>query len=542
MIADRRFLAGSACVVVTVCVWVMLQGCTGDGGGTEPIVSHQGITSYDGPQTCVACHETEARQMFGAVHYQWSGPTPFVTNIEGDAGKNTGINTYCGAIVTSRSVTCRSCHVSFGKTPTEVESADQLNNIDCMMCHQDDYARKPGGVKESVTFTDYLGADHTWSLPVETADGSFSFEVDAAKMTKTPVEAARTVTLPTRKTCLRCHAYAGGGDGTKRGDLSSENAAPSRDLDVHMSADGENLTCQACHATSEHRILGRGLDLRESDRSSKMTCLSGGCHTSTVHSMTARLNTHTSHVACQTCHIPALATLHDTEMVRKWDSPEWLATMFSGQGGYKPGEDRQSNVTPTYAWYDGTSKVYDLGQVAWQNDAGQYEFAEPNGDVSGSEAMITPMKEHLSMSALHDATGQIIPHSTFTYFVTGDFVQAVEDGQAASGLTGAWTRVDVHTWQTINHGVQPKGKALACGQCHASMKTASQTLRMDLQGKLGYALKGAQATVCTQCHELEDDEEESTFSVIHDKHVDDKRYDCSWCHSFSRAERGLRAP
>jgi uncharacterized protein YfaS (alpha-2-macroglobulin family) len=28
----------------------------------------------------------------------------------------------------------------------------------------------------------------------------------------------------------------------------------------------------------------------------------------------------------------------------------------------------------------------------------------------------------------------------------------------------------------------------------------------------------------------------------HDKHVKDKKYDCSWCHGFSRPERGLTMP
>jgi hypothetical protein len=60
---------------------------------------------------------------------------------------------------------------------------------------------------------------------------------------------------------------------------------------------------------------------------------------------------------------------------------------------------------------------------------------------------------------------------------------------------------------------------------------------MDLQGELGYALKGTQAQVCYQCHGSKEDK---SFTELHNKHVKDKRYDCSWCHSFSRPERGLR--
>ena len=32
------------------------------------------------------------------------------------------------------------------------------------------------------------------------------------------------------------------------------------------------------------------------------------------------------------------------------------------------------------------------------------------------------------------------------------------------------------------------------------------------------------------------------FEELHNKHVKDKGYDCSWCHGFSRPERGLRMP
>ena len=70
------------------------------------IPDHQAITAYEGPATCVSCHETEAHEMFGSVHYQQAGPTPNVINIPGLAGErgpeDIGFNTYCGAHVTSR--------------------------------------------------------------------------------------------------------------------------------------------------------------------------------------------------------------------------------------------------------------------------------------------------------------------------------------------------------------------------------------------------------------------------------------------------------
>jgi hypothetical protein len=41
---------------------------------------------------------------------------------------------------------------------------------------------------------------------------------------------------------------------------------------------------------------------------------------------------------------------------------------------------------------------------------------------------------------------------------------------------------------------------------------------------------------CLQCHGAEEDKD---FEEIHEKHVKDKDFDCSWCHGFSRPERAL---
>jgi len=493
------------------------------------IPEHESITVYEGPQTCVACHLDEANEMHASVHYQWSGPTPFATNIDGEAGKDVlGFNTYCGSPITSRRIACSGCHAGNGGAPMPDPTTQQLNNIDCLMCHQDDYARKPAGPFEAVSATGHDGLFRTWQLPVEDGDGSFLFEPNETAMGIGILEAARTVHMPTRTTCLRCHAYAAGSDCGKRGDLGTGTIDPPRSADVHMSSAGADLACQECHLAENHNVMGRGLDIRPSEVAELMTCETGGCHTSQPHD-SWRLNSHTARVACQTCHIPSFAKTNTTEMTRHWDTPYFAQGLFSGQGGFKPEEGRASNVTPSYAWYDGTSRVYALGQAPEQNAAGQYALGIPNGDGTTRTAKIHPMKEHTSTSAMLDASGELIPHSTMTYFLTGDFAQAVADGQAASGLTGPWTEVTVHTYQTINHGVEDHDNALDCGACHASEEGGP--LRMDLQGDLGYQLKGPESQVCFQCH---GDEEDKPFREIHNKHVRDEGIDCLWCHDFSR--------
>lgn len=281
--------------------------------------------------------------------------------------------------------------------------------------------------------------------------------------------------------------------------------------------------------------MGRGLDLRPNERPGRMTCMTGGCHSSIPHE-SSRLNRHTGRVACQTCHIPRFAKLNSTEIRRDWTDPWFDSNLFGGQGGFKPEEIRESMITPVYKWYDGTSRVYALGQqpIPREGDPIIYEFGLPNGWVDTEGAFISPMKSHYSNSAMHEDTGKMIPHVVSLYFFTGSFEQAVAAGQAYVGLEGTWSLVDVHTFQTINHGVEPKNKALSCGECHADLSD-SGTTRMNLQGDLGYGLKGDPSTVCTQCHDLEDEDE--GFVELHNEHVTEEHINCSSCHNFSRPPR-----
>ncbi len=503
--------------------------------------AHAQITAYEGPATCIACHAQQAQQMFGSVHYQEMGETPNVANIDGPAGKgrNGGMvmNSYCGTPTTSSRATCATCHAGNGRIPSPQISAEQLANIDCMMCHQDAYKRVPAPPYTSVSFPGTNGTTHTIQAVVEDETG-FDFIPDQAKMTMSVLDAARTVHLPTRASCLRCHANAGGSDGGKRGDISSVTANPPLSSDVHMSPQGANLSCANCHSAGGHRVMGRGVDLRPNDSADQFSCAS--CHSARPHGDYVSYNgttrdVHASRVACQSCHIPAFAKDKSTEMERSWLEPEFSMAACRGQGGWLPGEVRASNVVPTYKWFDGTSLANVLGQVPVQDSLGEYVLALPNGSVQSPNAKLFPMKVHHSDSARNDATGLLIPHSTFKYFTSGDFAAAVAEGQALANLEGPASVVPLVEYQSINHGVESRTSALQCGACHSSYTTGGP-LRMNLKADLGYGLKGPTAQICTQCH---GNKGNVTFAFVHDKHVRDKRYDCSNCHNFSRPERGL---
>jgi hypothetical protein len=504
--------------------------------------AHQRIASYEGPSTCVKCHRTQATEVFGSVHYQQTGPTPNVTNVDGLAGERghgaIGFNSYCGTHVTSSRATCAACHVGNGRYPSPDLSDQQLNNIDCMMCHQQVYRRRAAPPYQPVEIPGPDGGTFTIQVPVEDETG-FSYMPDTTNMPVSVLEAARTVHRTTRTACLRCHAFASGADGAKRGDLSSVNASPPLESDVHMSPQGANLTCSQCHSAGHHRVMGRGLDLRPNDSPDRLVC--SRCHGERPHGdFDARKaesrDVHAMRVACQACHISAFAKDKPTEVGRDWLAPEFNPGACSGQGGWAPGLTLASNVVPSYGWFDGTSQVYVLGQTPTPNRAGEYALATPNGSVTTAGAKIYPMKEHRSVAALHDATGQLIPHSTFTYFTTASFEESVAQGQAQSGLEGSYTVVPTHEFQTINHGVEPKENALRCGACHGDAGFSGGPARMNLRMDFGYELKGPPSQVCSQCHR---NRSSKGFKETHAKHVGDKRIDCSTCHSFSRPERGL---
>ena len=137
----KRSLLNSYFKVLILLLGMSLLSMNAFALGAKPVTpegarAHASISEYKGPETCVACHETQAQQMHLSVHYQQTGATPNVPNILGTAGKSEGaFNTYCGSIRTSPFFTCAGCHVGNGLPPSPVMTTEQLNNIDCFLHH-----------------------------------------------------------------------------------------------------------------------------------------------------------------------------------------------------------------------------------------------------------------------------------------------------------------------------------------------------------------------------------------------------------------------
>ncbi|MDP2211275.1 MAG: Ig-like domain-containing protein [Candidatus Aquicultor sp.] len=483
---------------------------------------HADLLWSEYPSNCLSCHRAKFDEMYQAVHYQWSGDAPDMLNqptVKQGKYKN-AVNSYCINILGNWQV-CGKCHAGRGAEPVATTSPTdtQLKNIDCLMCHNEAYA---------------LDRDRL-------SDGSMG--------PKTTDEATRnsyvrSMAKPTKTNCLKCHAFAGGGDAVKRGDLTwaHRNTGDSV-FDVHMSTARGKLTCQACHKFVNHKVTGKGSDLRATDYAAEVKCSTSTCHstkeTATGHT-TVAVNKHIARVACQTCHIPVYAkdasdsTANEaTEMHRSWKEPS-----VSTAAPYHPPSTKANNQIPKYKFWNRKSANALLNDVMTLDPiTSAYLTSRPDGAINGAlGTKLYAFKYKTAEQPMRTANNILIALDTKYYMLTTpDAVEATKRGLTAMGYnsTDAFSWAITGTYGMLNHEVPTKDKVLACASCHEN------TTQMSLIGELGYNLKNTQAVLCAQCH---NSRAWKGYVAGHDRHVTSKGYDCSWCHSFSRPERGLKMP
>ena len=482
---------------------------------------HADLDYQDYPANCLECHTDQATEVHASTHYQWLGEAPDMTNgsfiLQGKL--TNAVNSYCINIEGNWPV-CGSCHAGRGKRPDDPTAG--LENIDCLMCHNQEYA----------------------SARTRLADGSMGVVAPSDSM-------VRNIHEPTRANCLACHAKAGGGDGVKRGDLSLALINNSDEhFDYHMNTRKANLNCQDCHTFKNHLVIGKGSDLRPTDdpsRGSEVACTTCHSQRDIEHEHPKEVLTHLDRVACQTCHIPTYAKV-PTELHRDWlthhDGTD--ATVCSAENpcpGH-PHTEKGSNLIPEYKWWNRLSDNYLLHDDAartYDANKNTYPTSRPLGDVT--DGKLYPFKYKTARQPMTVADSRLIAMDTYEYLKkSGNVYTAVENGLENMGYTRdtAYSWVTTDTYQLINHGVTDDHAVLDCVDCHEN------TRRMDLQNDLGYELKGALTEVCTQCHKEREvdrfvsEPEKYAFYKVHDKHVSSKEYDCSTCHNFSRPERDLK--
>jgi hypothetical protein len=437
--------------------------------GEKPTYAHQEyFEHYEGTATCLECHEDAAEAFFHSQHYQWQGEAPAIANAEGQRlGKRNTMNDFCTFPMISwiGNVTnpdgevlaqgCSKCHAGLGKQPEADMSREQLENIDCLICHASGYRRDL----------------------YQSEQGEWEWRPILWKNQQGLDSVAKRISLPQRAMCLRCHAGAGGGPNYKRGDIEYALSDCEPDFDVHMASSGNNMQCVDCHAGQDHRVRGRGADLSGTDDPSRpLGCDTAECHGPTPHAAKV-LNHHAQKVYCTVCHIPAFAKADRTDMERDWSRPayhedakKYSATITFGQ-----------NVQPVYAWFQGKTHHQLMGEPVIRRDDGTVGIMLPEGERKDKNARLYAFKLHRGKLPVLKSKQWLLPLAVEEFFADGDLEKAInEAAEKTYGIEEPQVEwVPTVRYMGIFHEVAPAARALQCLDCHAPQG------RLDWQA-LGY--------------------------------------------------------
>jgi octaheme c-type cytochrome (tetrathionate reductase family) len=405
---------------------------------------------FDAPQqvteACITCHTERHKEVMQSSHWNWER-TEYV---EGKGirrvGKKNILNNFCIGI-SGNEPSCNRCHIGYGWDSTDFDFANAYN-VDCLACHDN-----------SNTY-------------VKAAAGLPDKGVDLANV-------AQHVGKPQRTNCGTCHFFGGGGNNVKHGDLEQALFEPSRDVDVHMAADGVDMQCVACHTANKHQMLGKAYSVSSMNRD-RVECES--CHTALPHTDDV-LNKHTLKVACQTCHIPTYAKVNPTKTVWDWSTAGKLKdgkpfevkdstgedTYMSIKGSFTWGK----NLKPDYIWFNGTASHYLIGDTF--DPSKPLKINQLYGAYDDPDARIIPVKIMRTKQIYDTEFRYLIQPKTVSttpgdggYWKEFNWNRAAREGMKRIDLaySGHYGFTETEMYWPINHMVSPKANAVDCSECH----------------------------------------------------------------------------
>ena len=432
------------------------------------------VVLYEGTESCLMCHEKEGLAALEMGHFKWESETDRIVGLEGEVhGKNDLLNNFCIA-VPSNEGRCTQCHAGIGYKDNTFDFEDPAN-VDCLACHD-----------QSGT---YSKAPTTAGAPPTTVDLNV---------------VARSIALgaePTRKACIGCHAKAGGGDNVKHGDISTDLVATTREYDVHMGTDGADLACVDCHGANHDPKTGdynhgiAGMSLQSVYEGEMKQC--ADCHGSakTIHAGTDAEDMIAEgwhdRLACQTCHIPAIARKISTKMEWYWsDAGQTISPIPTDPATGRPTYDKKKG---SFVWKNNVRPVLRYANGKWARkvigandsyDTEPVQLAVPQGSYSDPDAMIYPFKLMVGNQPVDTGNKTIlVPHlfglagGPNPYWGKFDWNLALADGAAYTGrpYSGTYGFVATEALLSVNHEVAPKEQALGygpipdgCADCHTT--------------------------------------------------------------------------
>lgn len=424
---------------------------------------------WEGTESCLLCHQEEGIQMLDTGHFKWDGTSTTIVGLEGQAhGKKDLINNFCIAIDTNEP-RCTQCHAGYGYKDNTF-NFNNPNNVDCLVCHD-----------QSGT---YAKGMKTAGLPDPTVDLNLVAQ-SVGKNSK-----------PTRKACIGCHAKAGGGDNVKHGDISTDLIATTREYDVHMGTNGANLVCVDCHGSNHDPKTGNynhgiaGMSLHSVNEGEMKQCRD-------CHGTEERIHAGTSvepifaegwhgRLACQVCHIPAIARKISTKVEWYWsDAGQNISPIPIDPATGRPTYDKKkgtfvwkNNVRPTLRYSNGkwNRKVVNNNDTY---DSEPIDLGSPVGSYSDPDAMIYPFKLMIGNQVVDPINSTVsVPHlfgkgsGPNPYWGKFDWDLSLQDGAAYTGqpYSGTYGFANTTMLLSVNHEVAPKEMALGmgsnCGDCH----------------------------------------------------------------------------
>ena len=477
-----------------------------------------GITSYEGPKTCLKCHETIRVQnpdtgewedvktidnVVESVHMKWYSIPQYTFDVHGKRvklpmgmidracgipGAQSGIawalqikNQEDGKIYSEG---CGQCHIggTYGPpvyrmmrevSPMGKITKNEKESVDCLICHAKEY-----DISKKEVIKDKHG---------------FRWAQDRS------LKAAVSVGIPTTWNCRLCHDHNFVGD---NGPDNVKTAAGTHSIihqyvkrgspytpkqDVHAAA---GMSCLDCHKTYGHFIAKgkKTCDLVANDLPQvSLTCEQ--CHTSSPHKKNEDvadiLNTHTEKLSCTACHITGLP--ENNIRYNDWRHPVYEDGFYVP----KPTIKGRTKRVMAFRWFDGTGGI----------------MATPNGKKDDGKSKITPFKLFNAMMTedSHNATptqqGWILSFDTKTYMETGNPEKAIQIAQDKPymkmfyglpmkimfmdelardmGLKSwdrsyykrpvkdryFWTNMRSDGYLMLDHGIKAKGRS--CNECHS---------------------------------------------------------------------------
>ena len=188
------------------------------------------------------------------------------------------------------------------------------------------------------------------------------------------------------------------------------------------------------------------------------------------------LNWHGKSIACQTCHIPAVARANPTMVWWDWSTAGTNLSAANDSLGMptfdnKKGSFRwEKNVVPSYSWYDGVSAQYLVGDK--MDPKSITHLNRPQGSRLDPRAKIYPFKVMRGKQPYDKQQNVILVPKLYGptgFWKTNDWNAAFKEGMASVNLTysGEYAFAETESWWKVNHMVAPKEAALKCKDCHA---------------------------------------------------------------------------